>query len=223
MNRSLNSLRLFAELDVAQVQKIMSTANAKRCWRDQAIFSEADPVSEAFVLLNGSVKLTQSRMNGNELILRLLGRGDIVGRVFGRDGGQCCTARAIQTSELLVWNAYVFESLLWEFPAFCRSTIQALQEQLLEMEERFWGASTQSIGSRLGNELLRLGSKLEQQNARERRILLSHSELAQLTGISPCTISRLLRAWQSQGILAVQRGAISVRNLDALARLAQRE
>ena len=223
MRQAFNSLPLFSALDVDAIETIMSTAYEKRRWRDQAIFCEGEPVRQIFLLQSGSVKLTQTRANGNQVILRLLCRGDIVGRVFGRDGQQCCTAWAVESSALLLWDADVFESLLREFPAFHRSTMNAVEEQLLEMEQKFWGAA-QCTESRLSSELLRSARKFEQQNwKKERRIVLSHLELAQLTGISTATISHLLREWQIQGILAIQRGAVAVRNLDALSRIAERD
>ena len=223
MRQAFNSLPLFSALDVDAIETIMSTAYEKRRWRDQAIFCEGEPVRQIFLLQSGSVKLTQTRANGNQVILRLLSRGDIVGRVFGRDGRQCCTAWAVESSALLLWDADVFESLLREFPAFHRSTMNAVEEQLLEMEQKFWGAA-QCIESRLSSELLRSARKFELENRKkERRIVLSHLELAQLTGISTATISHLLREWQIQGILAIQRGAVAVRNLDALSRIAERD
>jgi CRP/FNR family transcriptional regulator, nitrogen oxide reductase regulator len=224
MNRSPNSLRLFAELAAADVETILSAAHAKRSWRDQVIFAEGDPVSEVFLLQSGSVKLTQVRASGSEVILRLLSRGDLVGRVFSRDGGQFCTAWTVESSILLLWDADVFEFFLRQFPALHRSTMRAVEEQLIEMEQRFWGASAQSIESRLSSELLRLAGKFEPSNRKSgRRIVLSHSELAQLTGTTPSTISHLLREWQTQGILAIQRGAVAVHNLEALAKLAEQD
>jgi CRP-like cAMP-binding protein len=221
MRQGFNSLPLFSALDGGAVETIMSMAYEKRRWRDQTIFCEGEPVREIFLLQSGSVKLTQTRANGNQVILRLLSRGDIVGPVFGRDGRQRCTARAVQSSALVLWDADVFESLLRQFPAFHLSTMKAIEEQLMEMEQRFWGAA-QCIESRLSNELLRLTSKFEQQNRKaERRIVLSHLELAQLTGVSIAAISHLLREWQIKRILAIQRGAVAVHNLDALSRIAE--
>ncbi len=223
MRQASNSLPLFSALDVDAIETILSRAHEKRRWRDQAIFSEGDPVNEIFLLLSGSVKLTQTGLDGNEVILRLIGRADIVGRVLGREGGQFCTARVLESSTLLLWDVDVFDSLLGQFPAFCRSTMHAVDEQLAEMEQRFWGASTQSIESRLSSELLRLATRLERRNGKAQRIVLSHAELAQLAGTTASTVTRLLREWQSQGVLAIQRGALAVHNLDALARLAERD
>src|ERR1700751_1359936 len=123
------------------------------------------------MLLSGSVKLTHPVMNGNEVILRLISRGDLVGRVFDREGGQCYPAWAVESSALLTWDVEVFECLLGKFPVFRRNIIHAVEETLMEMEQRFWGASTKLIESRLSSELLRLANRLtERQNAKETRI-----------------------------------------------------
>jgi CRP-like cAMP-binding protein len=217
------ALRLFTDLDAAEYQAILSAAQEKRFWRDQTIFFEGDPAHNVFVLLSGCVKLTQTGTRGNEVILRLTTPGDVLGRVFDRAYGQRCTARAIRPSTSLVWNVRVFEALLERFPAFRQEIVCALEERLFEMEQRFWEASTQNTESRLSSELLRLTSKLERLSTKQHKIVLSHAELAQLTGTGESTVSRLLRLWEAQGIVAIQRRAVTIQNSDALARLAASE
>src|SRR5436305_12966533 len=107
MRQAFNSLPLFSAVDVDALETIMSTAYEKRRWRDQAIFCEGEPVRQILMLQSGSVKLTQTRANVIQVILRLLSRGDIVGRGIGWDGRQCCTARAVESSALLRWVADV--------------------------------------------------------------------------------------------------------------------
>jgi CRP/FNR family transcriptional regulator, nitrogen oxide reductase regulator len=217
------ALRLFTRLDAAAYQAIISAAQEKRFWRDQTIFFEGDPVRDVFVLLSGCIKLTQTGTRGNEVILRLTTPGDVLGGVFNRAYGQCCTARALRPSASLVWDVRVFEALLERFPVFRQEVTYALEERLSEMEQRFWEASTQTTESRLSSELLRLTSRLERSDTKQHKIVLSHAELAQLTGTGESTVSRLLRLWEARGIVAVQRRAVTIQNSDALARLAESE
>lgn len=54
-------------------------------------------------------------------------------------------------------------------------------------------------------------------------IRLSREELAQLTGTTLFTVSRLLSNWNQRGIVSTRREAVSVNSLEALVQLAEEE
>jgi CRP-like cAMP-binding protein len=55
----------------------------------------------------------------------------------------------------------------------------------------------------------------------EVEISLSREELAQLTGTTLFTVSRLLSQWELQGIVSARREMVSVRDVQALTALSQ--
>jgi CRP-like cAMP-binding protein len=52
-------------------------------------------------------------------------------------------------------------------------------------------------------------------------ITLSRAELAQLTGTTLFTVSRLLCQWQTLGIVKIRREAVLVQDVTALTRLSE--
>jgi CRP-like cAMP-binding protein len=52
-------------------------------------------------------------------------------------------------------------------------------------------------------------------------ICISREELAQLTGTTVFTVSRLLSDWDRQGVVAARREVVSIRNLAALIDLSE--
>jgi CRP-like cAMP-binding protein len=216
---------LFAELTPAEFDHIIAAAREKRFERRETIFTEGDPVRQVTMVLSGFVKVTQMGLNGNEVILRLSGAGEIPGsyRVCN-NCVHCATAQAVQPCIALVWDAGVFEKLLARFPVFRRNTVQALEERLLEMEQRFREVSTEKVGSRLSSELVRITDRLRRSADNGRvEITLSRAELAQLTGTTLFTVSRLLCQWQTQGIVRVRRESVLVQDFAALAQISQAE
>ena len=223
--RSARQFELFAELTPAEFEAIVGAAREKRFDRRETIFTEGDPVRQVTMVLSGFVKVTQMGLNGNEVILRLSGGGEIVGsyRVC-TNCIHCATAQAVQPCVALVWEAAVFERLLARFPAFRRNTVHALEERLLEMEQRFREVSTEKVGSRLSSELVRISDRLRRTpNNGHLEITLSRAELAQLTGTTLFTVSRLLCQWQTQGIVRVRRESVLVQDFAALAQISQAE
>ena len=174
---------------------IICAGREKHYRRKQTIFSEGDPVRQVVLLLSGFVKIKQLGLNGNEVILRVTGVGDIMGAFrLSLNCHHCSTAQAIQPSAAIVWDSATFERLLERFPAFRRNTVRALEERLQEMEQRFREISTEKVGSRLSSELLRLSNRLGHTvKGGHQEISLSRSELAQLTGTTLFTVSRLLQ------------------------------
>jgi CRP-like cAMP-binding protein len=212
---------LFSDVPPGDSASIISAGREKRFSRRQTIFSEGDPVQEVVMLLSGSVKITQIGVSGNEVILRLNGMGEVVGAFrLCANCNHCSTAQAVQSSTAIVWDSATFETLLERFPAFRRNTVRALEERLRELEQRFREVSTEKVVSRLSSELLRLSSRLGRAvNGGHLEIGLSRAELAQMTGTTLFTVSRLLCRWQKLGIVSIGREAVLVRDFAALTKL----
>jgi len=212
---------LFSDVSPSDCASIISAGREKHYRRKQTIFSEGDPVRQVVFLLSGFVKIIQVGSNGDEVILRINGVGEIVGAFrLSINHHHCSTAQAIQPSTAVVWDSATFERLLERFPAFRRNTFRSLEERLQEMEQRFREVSTEKVGSRLSSELLRLSNRLGRTvNGGCLEISLSRSELAQLTGTTLFTVSRLLCQWQKLGIVSIGREAVLVLDFDALTQL----
>lgn len=215
---------LFADLSAADCATIVAAAREKAFARKQTIFAEGDSVEQVIMLLSGCVKISQIGLSGNEVILRLNGAGEIVGAFrMCTQCNHCSTAAAVQPSVALVWDPIEFERLLGRFPALRRNTVLLLEDRLREMEQRFREVSTEKVHSRLSGELLRLCKRLGRDGGSIMEITLSRAELAQLTGTTLFTVSRLLCQWQTLGIVKVRREAVLVQDFAALTQLSESE
>jgi hypothetical protein len=123
----------------------------------------------------------------------------------------CLNAPVYHLEQILAFDS--------EFPWFA----YRLEQRLREMEQRFREVSTEKVPSRLSSELIRLSDQLGGPVDGPREIALSRAELAQLTGTTLFTVSRLLCHWQSLGIVTIRREAVMVRDFVALARITQSE
>jgi CRP-like cAMP-binding protein len=214
---SVQRLTIFSDISPGDRIAIISGAREKRFRRHQTIFFEGDPVRQVVMLLTGCIKITQLSPAGQEVILRLSGVGDLVGDFHGcASRSHLSSAQAVQPSTTLVWQVATFEKILERFPAFQRNLLLVLEERLQEMEQRFHDLSTEKACARLSRELVRLCKRLERVANGNSEIRLSRRELAQLTGMSLFTVSRLLCQWQTLGMVRIGREAVQVRDLVAL-------
>lgn len=221
---AMQQFPVFATLSASEFKEVTAAAHEKLLPRRETIYNEGDPIREVFLLTAGCVKVTQLGPNGQEVILRLHGPSELIG-AQGLSAGKLhlATARAIQTSTALVWEASVFESISDRIPSLRRNTARILGERLQEMEERFREISTQKVASRLSHQLIRLLKQLGRGADHPVEIGLSREELAQLTGTTLFTVSRLLSQWEKQGIISSRREAVVVCNVEALAALSEED
>jgi len=76
---------------------------------------------------------------------------------------------------------------------------------------------------RLSREISRLANRIGEDVKGSIKINLAREELAQLTGTTIFTVSRLLTQWKKQGIVSPGREIIMVRDPAALAELSKME
>lgn len=215
----------FADIPKADCIAILASAHDRQFPRRHSIFFQGDPARQVFLLTSGFTKITQLGTSGQEVILRLNGPGDVLGGM-GRwtQGEHCSTARTVQAATAVVWETSQFEAVCERFPLLRRNVAHLLERRINELDVRFREISTEKVSPRLSSQLVRLmnqvGKPVEEGGI---EISLSRRELAQLTGTTLFTVSRLLCRWETRGIVSARREAVLVHDLPALLQLSRSE
>jgi len=221
---SIQKFPLFSGVPPADCTTIISRGFTKQYQRRQHLFSIGDRVDQVLLLLSGSVKITQVGIRGSEVILRVGVAGDLEG-TFGL-WPECkhnSSGQAIQPCTAVVWDLATFARLWEQFALFRRNTFRALEQRLHEMELRVREISTEDVSSRLSSELIRLSNRFSHGVDGNAEVRLTHTDLAQLTGTTLPTVSRLLSRWQKLGIVSAGPGGVLIRDLAALEKFSQIE
>jgi CRP/FNR family transcriptional regulator, nitrogen oxide reductase regulator len=208
---------LFTGLSQRECSEIVSCARARTFARDEILFSQGQPVRSLILLQSGSVKHTQVSESGSEVLLRMSGTGDAV-NVQG-EAASCshtCSARAMEQCRALVWEYSKLQALLTQYPQIRRNIGRILSARLQELEERFREVATEKVAKRLALVLLRLLKQIGKPSAEGIQVSLSREELAQMTGTTLFTISRVLSRWAEQGFVTPRREAVLVSDLQRL-------
>ena len=90
---------------------------------------------------------------------------------------------------------------------------------LQELEERFRELSTERVAPRVARQLIRLQEQPGWPQKGEVEIRLSREGLAQMTGTTLYTISRLLSAWEAHGLVTCRRESVMISDVPALRRI----
>jgi len=219
---SVQRLQAFADIPMADCIAIISGAQEKHYARGFTIFSGREALDHVLFLVSGCLKLTERGPNEHEIILRLNGPGELAGGVLGQGRGSL-SARAVQPSSALIWKSSTFQDALDRFPILRRNVSRGLEHQLDDLDTRFREISTEKVASRLCSLLVRLAKQVGTKTEGHTHIYLSRQELAQLTGTTLFTVSRLLCRWETQGIVSAPREAVRIHDLPALQELSQQE
>lgn len=221
---SVQRFQAFSEIPSSDCATILADAREVQFQRHSTIFSEGNPASQVGLLLTGAMKVTQSGAHGQDVILRLNGPGDLLGRAGKRvQSNHMCSTQALQPSSVLVWELDAFEAVVNRFPLLRRNLANLIERHLNELEMRYREVSTEKVSSRLSNLLIRLVNQVGRRTDTCVEIALSRRELAQLTGTTLFTVSRLLCQWEEQGIVSARREVVLVHDVPALLELSREE
>jgi CRP-like cAMP-binding protein len=211
---------LFADLPPSAESELSACATERSFASRETIFREDDPIRFVDVIATGSVKVTRLSREGSEVILRVERAGSPVDGVGAHyEPVHTTSAYAMRGCCILSWDAVEFASLAARHPILQRNAALVMTRRLKLLQDSFCDLSTARVPQRLARVLLRLAAEGPSNPADAWG--MSREELAQMTGTSLFTISRLLREWAERQIVYVDRNGVAIENLPMLVRISE--
>jgi len=204
--------------------RIVGLAHAKPLETAELFFSEGDPADAFFVLMYGRVKLTQLTPEGHQIVLRLIGPGDAFGGVgaFG-EPTYPVSAEAVEASIALAWTSATMRHLLETETTIALNALRFVSGRLHDLQRRYRQLMTERVERRVARVLLRLvhdaGRRVDA--GIEITFPVSRQDIAEMTGTTLYTVSRLLSAWEERGIVQSGRQHIVLVKPHALVAIAE--
>ena len=222
--RQLTHVPLFEGLPADTLAGIVGKAGARQFEAGGMFFNEGDQADAFFVLTAGRVKLTQLTPEGHQIVLRLIGPGDAFGGVgaFG-EPMYPVSAEAVELSTALAWTSTVMRQLLETEPIIAVNALGFVARRLHDLQRRYRQAMTERVERRVARALLRLvhetGRRVD--GGVEIGFPVSRQDIAEITGTTLYTVSRLLSAWEARGIVHSGRQRIVLTRPHALVEIAE--
>jgi CRP-like cAMP-binding protein len=220
----LGRVPLFAGLPADTLARILGLAHAKRLGAGKLFFREGDPAEDFFVLTAGRVKLTQSTAEGHQVVLGIIGPGDAFGGVgaFG-DPTYPISAESVEASAALAWTTATMRRLFETEPAVTLNAVHFVAGRLHDLQRRYRQLMTERVERRVARAVLRLvkdaGRRVE--GGVEIDFPVSRQDIAEMTGTTLYTVSRLLSAWEERGLIRSGRQRIVLTKPHALVAIAE--
>lgn len=209
----LASVPIFSGLERAERAAIVRSVHQRPIERDAYVFQQGDPASTLYVLRGGQVRITQLTPDGNQVLLRFIRPGQMFGSIaaFGQSEYPA-SAQAIEASVVLAWDGETMRDLMRQYPQLALNALQHTAETIRQLQERVRELQTERVERRVARALLRLARQSGKRTANGILIdlPLSRQDLAEMTGTNLYSVSRILSAWEKQGLVEAGRERVSL-------------
>lgn len=219
----LGQIALFRNLANAHLVQLNRSLHRKT-FPAGAILMNAGQTGEAlYFILSGTVKVHVEQESGADVIIAVLGPGDIIGEISALDA-QGCSASVVmlEPSELLWMDRATFHRHLAAIPAINYNLACILAERLRQANDQIQSLAALDTESRIARRILAFAKRYGQARANGELhipIRLTQSDIAALVGASREHTNKILVSYKERGYLSVdQRHHITVRDLRAIAR-----
>lgn len=215
---------LFSQLPSDDLDGLAKYAKIKNVSPREVIFHKSDTGSQMCIIVRGRVKLSSLSDEGKELVFGVLEADEIFGEISLLDGLQrSATVTAIEPTELLAIERRDFIPFLERHPDVAINLLSTLASRLRLTDEIFEDTLFLNLPARLAKKLLALADQYGEENKDGIKInlKLSQGEIGNLVGTSRESINKQMRAWQEEGLIAYDKGYVTLLQRDDLEDLTQ--
>lgn len=220
----LASARLFQGLSAEALEKV--AGNAKYIKRDinEYFFRQGELADKVFVLGEGQVKVSKITPEGHQIVARYVKPGDVFGCVPLFGGSKYPgTATAANSCFCWKWDSKTLYKLMETFPKIAINALELLGEELAHIRNRYTELATERVERRVAHSVLRLGKQAGKEIAGGVLIEfpLSRQDLAELSGTTLHTVSRILSEWETRGLIESGRQRVMIKDPQGLIAIAE--
>ena len=209
----LGKCAIFKGLSTADLAAILEIAGMRHFLSGSFIFHQGDPADAFYVLVEGNVRLTQINAEGHQIIVHFFGPGNGLGIVAALGNiAYPLSAEAVEPCHALIWSSEYIIQLIDRFPRLAVNSLRVLSSRFSELQERYRELATERVEQRVARTLMRLAKQTGQKIDEGIRINmpLARRDLAEMTGTTLYTVSRILSNWEQNELVKTGREQITI-------------
>jgi CRP-like cAMP-binding protein len=230
----LRSSELFGGLDEAALIYILQTGRRRRARANAYLFRQGDAATTLYMLVSGRVKLSQITPEGHQVLLRVATPGETFGSIavtaqeapdgpaddrdprdarHSRDVHYPVTAQAAESCEMLLWEGQAMMQSMERYPRLAINALRVMTRRVQEFQDRYRELATERVERRVARALLRLARQAGRKVAGGvlLDIALTRQDLAEMTGTTRYTVSRMLSEWEARGLVEAGRERVLIK------------
>ena len=222
----LRASPVFAGLPAPELEALVAAAREQSCRAREVIFHEGDPALWLWLVRTGRVRIVRHSRTGKDVVLELLGPGEIFGGVAVIERRPYpASAQATEPSAVVKLPADVILGLADRHPPVVREMALLIGRRLRAAHDSVKSLSVEPVEARLAATLLRLADRegVRAKDGVELPFHLTRQSLADMSGTTVETAIRVVSRWLRDELVEDRGGRLVVRDRKALRALAQGE
>ena len=209
----LRNPRFLDGVDAAVVKTILGAGTLQRFSARSVMIRQGYPAGHLFLLLTGRARRFFLTHDGQKIVLLRVLAGDIFGEMalLERPANYLVSTETMTSSSALVWNRSTIRSLCERYPRLITNSFSSSVDYLIYYRAAHASLICNSAPQRLARILANLAEGIGHEVPGGVELDIRNEELANEANVSVFTASRLLSAWQREGILLKRRGKVLLR------------
>ncbi len=202
----LKKIQLFSSLTDEELRQISDRMIIKRFKKNEVILYEEDTNEFMYIILSGKVKVVRTTEDGKEIILAIHQSGNFFGEMSLIDGKTVpATVRATEDSITAIVSKKDFYSMLFTHHKVLKQLLQILCSRLRESWEKIQLLNFNNASQRIRMLLLMLSDEYAKKTTEglTLSIKLTHQDIADMTGMTRETVTRIIDKWQKKGEITI--------------------
>ncbi|MBD1396848.1 Crp/Fnr family transcriptional regulator [Pontibacter sp. JH31] len=213
----LENFSMLHILSKSEIEEMDRMAVMRNMPRNQVIYFPEDSSDTVFLLKKGKVKLSRISESGKEMILAILGPGEIFGEL-SITGQTKREEIAAATEDAVICSVGIsdFQRMMEMNPKFNLQVTKFIGFRLKKIQSRLEGLIFKTAEQRVRYLLKELAEEHGRQiihNPEERvvKMKLTHEDIAKLSATSRQTVTSVLNDLEKQGLISYDRSRIFIR------------
>ena len=221
--QKLRQVSVFQNATEDDLKLIAHHAIERSIEEGEFFFFQGDPAEYFYVLISGRAKLMQTNPSGQQVNLRTISEWQMFGALGAvrENATYPATAQALENSTALAVKSDYLKELLQTRPYLSFDLMQLMTTYIQEMQERYRELATEKVERRIARSLLRLASQLGVKMDGGIELTFTRQDLAEMSGTTLYTVSRVLSEWERQGLVEAGRERVVIRNPHGLVSIAE--
>jgi len=215
---------VFAGIPARELGSVATVALQEAHRARASIFMEGDAARWFYLVRSGHVKIVRHSKAGKDVVLELLGPGEIFGGVAVIEKRPYpASAQATEPTVVLKIPADPMIALAERYPAFIKEMALMIGRRLRAAHDSVTSLAVDPVEARLAATLLRLAKREGTRNDKGMMLPfhLTRQSLADMTGTTVETAIRILSRWLRDGLLGEDGDRLILADWEGLSALAE--
>ena len=222
---SLSELTLFRGVPTRELERLAPLLRERSFPAGSTVIAADQPGEAVYVIISGSAKVHVIRPDGADVILAILGPGEVVGEMSLADSlGRSADVATLEESVLLWMDRSAFRTSLQEAPTLTRNLAEVLSRRLRLANAHLLSLATSDVPGRVASQILALAKEYGESTPEGTRVpmRLTQRDLAAMAGASRVRVNQALGFFRKRGLVSMDKERLlTIHDEDALSRRAK--